>query len=355
MSVKIFTLGELFCGPGGIAYGATKLANVEGAQIVHTWATDYDPDTCETYRNNICTENNRDSVICQNIHTLSFGTLPRVNALAFGFPCNDFSVVGKHKGLDGKYGPLYTYCAQALEEFHPDWFLAENVGGIRSSNNREAFRLILKTFNEKGYRIYPHYYHFEDYGVPQTRHRVIIVGIKDDLNYEFHVPAPTTLDHPKTCKEALTTPPISEDLSNNERFHNSKTVIQRLAYMKPGENAFTADLPDSLELHVNGAKISNIYKKLDPNQPSYTVTGSGGGGTYMYHWEEPRALTNRERARLQTFPDSFVFSGNMQQVRRQIGMAVPPLGAQIIAEAILKTFLGIPYDCVPCNLKPPSV
>jgi DNA (cytosine-5)-methyltransferase 1 len=66
-------------------------------------------------------------------------------------------------------------------------------------------------------------------------------------------------------------------------------------------------------------------------------------------------LTNRERARLQTFPDSFVFSGNMQQVRRQIGMAVPPLGAQIIAEAILKTFLGVPYDWVPCNLKVSSI
>ncbi|WP_224653695.1 DNA cytosine methyltransferase, partial [Escherichia coli] len=97
---------------------------------------------------------------------------------------------------------------------------------------------------------------------------------------------------------------------------------------------------------VKGARLSSIYKRLDPNKPAYTVTGSGGGGTHMYHWEEPRALTNRERARLQTFPDDFVFEGSKEEVRKQIGMAVPPEGAQIVFEAILKTFAGIDYDSV---------
>ena len=101
-----------------------------------------------------------------------------------------------------------------------------------------------------------------------------------------------------------------------------------------------------MQLNIKGAKISQIYKRLDPEKPAYTVTGSGGGGTHIYHWSEPRALTNRERARLQTFPDDFIFEGSKESVRKQIGMAVPCEGAKIIYEAILKTFARIPYDSV---------
>ena len=97
--------------------------------------------------------------------------------------------------------------------------------------------------------------------------------------------------------------------------------------------------------------MSMIYKRLDPNKPSYTVTGSGGGGTHVYHWEENRALTNRERARLQTFPDNFEFIGSKDSVRSQIGMAVPVLGAKIILESVLKTLIGIDYKYIDENFK----
>jgi DNA (cytosine-5)-methyltransferase 1 len=127
-------------------------------------------------------------------------------------------------------------------------------------------------------------------------------------------------------------------------------VIERLKLIKPGQNAFNADLPPELRLNVKGAQISQIYRRLDPAKPSYTITGSGGGGTHVYHWEEPRALTNRERARLQTFPDDFVFEGSKENVRKQIGMAVPVEGAQIVFEALFKSFAGIPYSIVPSNL-----
>src|SRR5690606_35154454 len=100
--------------------------------------------------------------------------------------------------------------------------------------------------------------------------------------------------------------------------NQSRQVVERLKYIKPGENAFTANLPQNLRLNVRGAKISHIYKRLDPSKPAYTITGSGGGGTHCYHWKENRALTNRERARLQTFPDDFVFCGSKESVRKQI-------------------------------------
>ena len=103
-------------------------------------------------------------------------------------------------------------------------------------------------------------------------------------------------------------------------------------------------------LNVKGAKLSMIYKRLDPEKPAYTITGSGGGGTHVYHWNENRALTNRERARLQTFPDDFIFHGSKESVRRQIGMAVPVDGVRLILEAILKTFANVKYE----SIKPKS-
>lgn len=155
----------------------------------------------------------------------------------------------------------------------------------------------------------------------------------------------------RTAKQALTEPPIPEWATNNELTRQSEVVKQRLAYIKPGENAFNAtDMPEELRLNVRGAKLSQIYKRLDPNKPAYTVTGSGGGGTHIYHWEEPRALTNRERARLQTFPDWYKFIGSKENVRRQIGMAVPPDGAQVIFEALFKTLEGISYESIEPNI-----
>ena len=352
MKTRIFRLGELFCGPGGIAYGA-KAAKVDGAniRIVHQWATDFDKNTCETYIRNIC-PNTQDSVICQDIRMLDFTRLKElgdIDGLAFGFPCNDFSVVGEQKGINGNYGPLYTYGIKALKLFQPEWFLAENVGGLKSANNGKAFEKILKAMQDAGYRVYPNLYKFENYGIPQARHRIIIVGIRKDLPSVFKIPSYSQYKT-MTCQEAIEVPPIPSNASNNELTKQSFKVVERLNFIKPGQNAFTANLPENLKLNVKGAQISQIYKRLDPSKVSYTVTGSGGGGTHIYHWKEPRALTNRERARLQTFPDDYKFCGSKESVRKQIGMAVPCNGAKIIFEAIIKTFAQIPYEFIESNI-----
>lgn len=347
----LFRLGELFSGPGGLAWGATHAAISDpDYKIVHTWANDFDESTCETYRRNIAPDD-PDSVICHDVRTLDIEALPLIDAFAFGFPCNDFSLVGEQKGFEGTYGPLYTYGVRALKKFKPKWFLAENVGGLQSANEGKAFKKILKDLVACGYKLYPNLYKFEEYGVPQNRHRVIIVGIRDDLPYEFKVPSPEPYKNlDVSCKYAIENPPIQDGAYNNERTQQSERVVARLSYIKPGQNAFNADIPDDLKLNVKGAKISQIYKRLDPDKPAYTITGSGGGGTHVYHWSEPRALTNRERARIQTFPDEFEFKGSKESVRKQIGMAVPCKGAKIIFEAILNTFAGIPYESVPCNI-----
>jgi DNA (cytosine-5)-methyltransferase 1 len=281
-----FQLGELFCGPGGIGYAAitAKIADPE-YKILHAWANDYDKDTCETFVENIAKDEK--TVICQDVRKLDYNRLQKISnidALAFGFPCNDFSVVGEQKGMEGVFGPLYSYGIRALEKFKPVWFLAENVGGLRNANDGQAFSKILGDMFAAGYSVYSHLYKFEKYGVPQARHRIIIIGIRKDQDVVYKVPSIEPYQI-RTCKDAIENPPIPKNAQNNELTKQSEDVIKRLKYIKPGENAFAAEIPPRLQLNVTGAKISQIYRRLDPKKPAYTITGSGGGGTHVYHWK----------------------------------------------------------------------
>ena len=357
--MKKIILGELFSGPGGIAIGA-ELANetitdFSNAQFVHGWAVDYHDETVATYRRNVKGATDKTAIVSdvREITAKQLAKISKIDGFAYGFPCNDFSLVGEHKGIDGTFGPLYSYGIPILNEFNPKFFIAENVGGIRSANEGKTLIKLLDDLSSagKGYVITPHLYKFEEYGVPQARHRVIMVGIRKDLGLTFMPPAPTHIKRLKTCKEAIEKPPIKAGADNHDLTKQHPRVVARLKYIKPGENAWTANLPEDLKLNVTGAQISQIYKRLDPTKPAYTITGSGGGGTHVYHWAEHRALTNRERARLQTFPDNFVFEGNKEAIRRQIGMAVPPEGAKVIFEAIIKTLEGIEYKSVKPNIE----
>ena len=353
---KNYRLGELFCGPGGIG-AAAKLAKVKknglDAGFTHVWATDYDKDSCDTYRKNLKAKH----VVQIPIEELfrnkkHLEKLPSIDCLSFGFPCNDFSNVGEKKGINGKFGPLYTYCVEALDYFNPKWFFAENVSGIKSSNLSDTFSKILRELKNagKGYDIFPHLYKFEQYNVPQARHRVIIIGIRKDLKKTFYIPAPVATDPEDylSCESALKG--IDKRAHNHEVTKNSEIVTERLNYIKPGKNVFNSNLPPKLKLNIKGAKMSMIYKRLDPKKPAYTITGSGGGGTHTYHWKYPRALTNRERARLQTFPDTHIFCGSKESQRKQLGMAVPVEGAKIILQSVLKCLNDMPYKYIGNNI-----
>jgi len=353
-----FRFGELFSGPGGMSYGAisSKVIDQNGKEygLEHSWASDYDKDSCDTYIHNIPGADS-ESVFHQDVKNLEIDTLPPIDAFAYGFPCNDFSLVGEQKGFDGKYGPLYSYGVKVLDHFEPKFFVAENVGGLSSANSGLAFKKIIDDLGNSssyGYNLTIHKYKSEEYEVPQTRHRIIIVGIRKDLKLKYKVPKPTSPQESDyiTVKEVLETPPITDDFPNHIYTRQSKTVVERLKMIEPGNNIWQTDLPPHLQLNVKGAKLSQIYKRLHPNKPSYTITGSGGGGTHGYHYSEPRALTNRERARIQTFPDSFVFKGSKESIRKQIGMAVPPRLSQVIFTSILKTFSGVKYQSVKPNI-----
>jgi DNA (cytosine-5)-methyltransferase 1 len=389
---KVFLLGELFCGPGGLALGA-KLAEEQVSKngtvfsIAHCWGVDKDTSAIDTYNfNNLGNGILSDAILFaeskNNDPAKNIDHYGKISALAFGFPCNDFSLVGKQKGFYGQFGNLYKAGIITISKTNPDWFIAENVSGIHSANSGKAFKKILSELENAGnygYNLSVHLYKFEDYGIAQYRHRYIIVGIRKDFKLAFKVPSPTHIKRHVSVKERLSEN-YRSPVHNNEITKQSKNVIDRLSFIPPWENAWYLDkllslssedrkkelskLPwynkglnlmsdaeiidkiNSCKLNCTRARMSHIYKRLHPDKPSYTITGSGGGGTHVYHWEECRALTNRERARLQSFPDDFIFKGSKEQVRKQIGMAVPPMGAKIIFDAILKTFAGIEYDFI---------
>lgn len=330
---RTYRIGELFAGAGGMALGAHD-ARIGGSGFRHVWATDIDDDACSTFRRNLAIEPDR--VLCSPVDVLDFDSLDPIDGLAFGFPCNDFSMVGERKGARGEFGALYRWGVKALEVLRPPFFVAENVSGLRSTGGRRDFTRILRELGDAGYDTHHHLYRFEEYGLPQARHRIIVVGFRKDLGLSFSHASPN--GRRRTCRDALAN--IPRNAANQEATRHPRSVVERLEHIRPGENAFTADLPARLRLNLkSGAKISLIYRRLKADAPSYTITGSGGGGTHVYHWDEPRALTNRERARLQTFPDWFTFMGGKESVRRQVGMALPPEGSRIVFSSVLQTLL----------------
>lgn len=347
-------MGELFCGPGGLSLGALiaskRTGEARNLRIKPMWAVDRDLSACTTYRRNIHPHHSADAdfstgpVLNSDVNEpgllSKLEEISAIDILSFGFPCNDYSLIGERRGLDGTFGPLYKAGIRALNQFKPRFFIAENVSGLRSANAGRAWRQImldLQRAGEYGYEITPHKYEFEYYGVPQRRHRWVIVGVRKNRDgrapWRFLPPAKEIQE--STVRDAFKQP-IPAGANAHAFIRQHPRVVERLEHILPGQNAWNADIPDRLKLNVSGATLSQIYRRLQLTEPAYTITGSGGGGTHVYHWKEHRALTSRERARLQSFPDWFEFHGSSEEIRRQVGMAVPPEGAARIFEALLR-------------------
>jgi DNA (cytosine-5)-methyltransferase 1 len=322
---------SLFSGCGGMDW-PFKMA---GFEVV--WAIDSNKYACETFKRNISPVITHNSI--EKINDIK--QVPKADLIIGGFPCQDFSLIWKRYGLDVERGNLYTYFREFVKQKQPKAFVAENVKGLLSANNHQAIKQIIQDFEnivEPGYLVKPKLYNFADYGVPQFRERVLLVGIRKDTGFNFIHPQPkyglNRIPY-RTAAEALKD--VEKVRGNNEHHNIHPKTQERLAQIKPGGNF--SDIPRNSPLYVKGL-ISHVYRRLDPNQPSSTIIAGGGGGTWGYHYEEPRALTNRERARLQTFPDHFIFEGSITEVRRQIGNAVPPEGIASLVKSLIPLFKG---------------
>jgi len=324
---------SLFSGCGGLDWGFHE------AGYKTVWANDINEWAVKTFENNfgenIITEKN-----IENIKPKKDKSIPDCDLIIGGFPCQDFSVVWKQPGLDGDRGNLYKSYLKFIDEKKPKAFVAENVKGLLTANKGKAIKEILKGFRNAGdgYLVKIQLYNFADYGVPQFRERVMIVGVRLDTGFNFVHPAPThgpgRTNPYKTAEQALKGVEKVVDF-NREEIKIAEKTRKLLERIPEGGNFkdIPADDPD----YVKGM-ISHVYRRIKLNEPAKTIIAAGGGGTWGYHYPEPRPLCNRERARLQSFPDNFKFFGTVTEVRRQIGNAVPPDGVVLLAETLKPLF-----------------
>lgn len=323
-----------FSGCGGMDLGF----EMEGYRTV--WANDFQIDAARTFEKNFGEGVMRLGDVRQ-IDPFSDQSIPEADLVIGGFPCQDFSRLWKMPGLDGARGNFYQDFRDFVAAKQPKAFVAENVRGLLSANEGRAIKTVLEDLEaiKPGYLVKPLLYNFANYGVPQLRERVLIVGIRKNTGFPFRHPKPThgvgTDNAWKSSSSALNGVKLAK--FNNEYPRHSEKVVRMLGMIGEGENY--TKIPADSDDYVKGM-ISHVYRRLDRRLPSPTIIAGGGGGTVGYHYDEPRALTNRERARLQSFPDDFVFLGNRAEVRRQIGNAVPPEGIRPLARRLLPLFTG---------------
>lgn len=318
-NLKKIDVISLFSGCGGMDLGFHKAGfNIK-------WANDFDKKACETYAKNIS-----DHIVHGDITQIDYSTIPDAELVIGGFPCQDFSMISKRGGINTDRGNLYKNFVDVVALKNPLMFVAENVKGILTANKKQAIKQIISDFSntgEIGYNTVPYLVNFADYGAPQLRQRVLIIGVRKDIGSPYKIPTPThKFENYVSAKRALKG--VEQAKYNNEHQNIQQGTIEKLKLIPPGGN-FT-DIPKDSPYYVKGM-ISHVYRRLHPEKPSTTIIASGGGGTWGYHYSEPRPLTNRERARLFGYPDDFIFSGSITEVRRQIGNSVPPSGIFPIA------------------------
>lgn len=300
---------SLFSGAGGLDLGFINA----GFEVI--WANDFDEDACKTYAHNIGKH-----IIHGNISSIFSDTIPDCDVVIGGFPCQGFSQANLKRSNDDDRNQLYLEFLRIITDKKPKYFVAENVRGILSLDGGNAIKKIIDDFKNAGYRIQYQLFNTADYGVPQTRYRVIIIGIRNDLNHEYIFPTPTHISPSKNNPLGLKPwVSISEALKD----------IQ-----DPEEDDY------NLKNHVYSQyKVTNRnftgHRETDPNKPSPTILARGngkGGVCAIQHPKNHRRMSIRESALIQTFPIDFEFFGSMTSCYRQVGNAVPVLFAETIAK-----------------------
>jgi len=296
---------SLFSGAGGLDLGFVQA----GHRVV--WANDLYADAVETYRKNI-----GDHIVCADITKVKSDEIPSCDMVIGGVPCQGFSVANMKRHATDERNVLYLQLLRVITDKSPAFFMAENVKGLLSFERGRVFSRILEDFSNAGYRVSYRLFNAADFGVPQRRERVIIVGVRNDLKYDYEFPSPT---HCKGGQGGLP------------------------GWVGVGDAL--ADLPDPDAVNEVPNHIYSKYKlnfngyighrPLDPRNPAPTVTARGddrGGVVILPHPNAKRRMTGRELATVQGFPRDFEFCGQLSSVYRQIGNAVPPLLSKAIAE-----------------------
>lgn len=307
---------SLFSGCGGLDLGFQgnfKFLRKEFPenQFRIIWSNDIDKNACQTYRSYF-----NHPIVCGDIREILSGnhitlfdeSLPSsVDIVLGGFPCQDFSHAGKRRGFDSKRGTLYQAMSTVILKTQPMLFLAENVKGLLTMNNGGAIKQIISDFEDLGYHVSYKLLLTADFGVPQKRERVVIIGTKKDLlpRYDFGLLSPPN-------KSWLTLEKAIGDLENKK-----EGEVENHFWSKAKKN--------------NGQGNNSVIK----NQPGPTMRAEHHGNI-EFHWNSKRRLSAREAARIQSFPDDMIFYPSTSSAYKQIGNAVPPVFAWYLAKSIEK-------------------
>lgn len=340
---------DLFSGAGGLSIGALA------AGISVPIAVEKDQNAARTFK-----RNHPDSTIfTEDIRNIDPATFQIENPFILfgGPPCQGFSTSNTQtRKLDNKNNSLFEEFVRFVRELSPKWFLFENVEGIVSFNNGKTVEQIKKCFESLGYTVVWKVLKASDFGVPQDRNRFIMIGNKDGVSFQF----PTPLKHKVCVDDAINDLPLLENgqlaeklpyrskpsayakkLRNGSRYahqcfvsRNKDYVIERYKHIKWGQNwkAIPEDLMQNYKDRQNCH--SGIYKRLDPKKPSVVI--SNYRKNMLIHPHQDRGLSVREAARIQSFPDDFIFEGSLMHIQQQIGNAVPPLLAKAIFLKIIE-------------------
>jgi DNA (cytosine-5)-methyltransferase 1 len=318
---KRYSIISLFAGCGGLDIGFAGGFEANGKKyqknsFVVDWANDIDESACKTFKNYF-----KHDIVCGSIvdilngkHNSTLNTpLPKkADIVLGGFPCQEFSHAGKRRGFNSEKGVLYQSMAEVISRTKPIIFVAENVKGLLTIDSGTAIDVIKNDFAELGYHVNHKLLLAADYGVPQMRERVIIIGTRKDslqLFKDEDYPKPTHKGKHISVKEAL------GDLENIKEGNFSNHYWSKAKKNKGQGN-----------------------RVIDSKKPGPTMR-TEHHGNIEYHWNGKRRLSAREAARIQSFPDDMEFFPSTSQAYKQIGNAVPPVLAWHIAKSI-QSFLN---------------
>ena len=301
--MKNYSITSLFSGCGGLDlgfYGGFKFLQKAYTRLKFEtiYANDIDKNACITFQKNF-----RKRIICSDINSLDIATLKESDIVIGGFPCQDFSHAGKRLGFDSERGTLYKTICSVVNQLKPKLFLAENVKGLLTISNGTSIKTIIKDFGQLGYNISYKLLKVSDFEVPQKRERVIIIGTRKDILPTFN------FDNIKQKKACNVYNAINDIANYDEGF------IENHKWSKAKRN--------------KGQGNSTI----DKNDFAPTMRAEHHGNI-EFHYNGKRRLSAREAARIQSFPDDFIFYPSTSSAYKQIGNAVPPVFAWHVASAI---------------------
>lgn len=307
---------SLFSGSGGLDLGFLATGKFE---IIY--ANDFNQSACVTYSNNIGKH-----VICEDISKLS--DFPKADIIIGGPPCQGFSTANPARSFDDPRNHLFKEYSRIIRDVKPKLFLMENVSGMVTMEKGKVFQLIKKELSSCGYTLYDSLLNAKDYGVPQSRRRMIIIGVRKDFDSKFNFPHPTHNENNyTTVGEAIINKPISKNNTNHVIGNLTELNLKRIKHIPEG--GAMKDCPKKLQ---NNSDLNRSMRRLHSKKVSPTIVHNNCD--HYYHPKENRRITIREMARIQGYTDDFIFAGSKSEQSRQIGNSVPVGLGKAIAKSV---------------------